>query len=214
MDPIHLEDRIRWGLNVAARATGITTDAYRPRDAEHPLAAPNRYLRLPATFSGFGGSFDRPTGYGNALLHGIFDASYTKPGDYLKQGDIVWFIASQERLLPILCVRTNRVISFVRPTSPSTSGVNAYGGVTAATVGPLMTQWPASVLAASREARPMAALPGDTMTSNWTVLLPAHPRVILKTGDLMSDDIGRNGVVVTTELTSLGWRLTVRQATT
>jgi hypothetical protein len=66
----------------------------------------------------------------------------------------------------------------------------------------------------SREARPLAALPGDTMASYWNVLLPAFPGIILRTGDLMSDDLGRNGVIATTELSELGWRLAVRQATT
>ena len=87
MDPARLEDRIRWGLNVAARATGTTTSAYRPRGAENPLAPQNKYLRLPAAFSGLDGKFARPNGYGNALWYGIFDAAYTCAGDYLVQQD-------------------------------------------------------------------------------------------------------------------------------
>jgi hypothetical protein len=38
--------------------------------------------------------------------------------------------------------------------------------------------------------------------------------VILHQSDLMTDDLGRNAVVATAELTDLGWRITVKQATT
>ncbi len=214
MDSVRLEDRIRWGLNVAARVAGGTTSAYRPHGAENPLAARNRFLRLHAAFSGLDGKFARPNGYGNALWCGIFDAAYTRPGDYLVQHDTTWFIAAQQKLLPVLCVRANRVISFTRPAAQTSTGVNTYGGVTAANVTPLMTNWPASVLVASREGRSLASLPNDTSVSYWTVLLPACADIVLQTADLMSDDLGRSGVVATTELTDLGWRLAVRQVTT
>jgi len=214
MDSARLEDRIRWGLNVAARATGTTTSAYRPRGAEDPLAAQNRFLRLHAAFSGIDGKFARPNVYGNALWYGVFDAAYTRPGDYLLQHDAIWFIAAQQRLLPVLCVKTNRVISVTRPAAQTSTGVNTYGGVTAANVTPLITNWPASMLLTSRESRPLANLPNESSASLWTVLLPACSGVILQTADLMSDDLGRSGVVATTELTDLGWRLAVRQVTT
>ena len=214
MDSTRIEDRIRWGLNVAARATGTATSAFRPRGTDNPISARNRYLRLRAVFSGIDGKFARPNGYGNALWHGIFDAAYTRPGDYLAQHDMTFFIASQQTLLPVLCVRTNRTISFTRPAAQTSTGVNTYGGVTAANVTPLMTNWPASVLAAPREGRSLANLPSDTSVAYWTVLLPSCPGVILQTADLMSDDLGRNGIVASTELTELGWRLAVRQATT
>jgi hypothetical protein len=48
----------------------------------------------------------------------------------------------------------------------------------------------------------------------WTILLPAFGQVILRTGDFISDDIGRNAVVAAAELTDLGWRITAQQAVT
>jgi hypothetical protein len=156
----------------------------------------------------------RPNGYGNALWCGIFDAAYTRPGDYLVQHDAMWFIAAQQRLLPVLCVQTNRLVSFTRPAAQTSTGINTYGGVTAANVTPLMTNWPSSVMVMSKEGHPLANLPNDTSVSYWTVLLPVCPGLTLQTADLMSDDLGRNGIIATTELTNLGWRLAVRQATT
>jgi hypothetical protein len=214
MDPARLTDRVHRGLNAAARVVGADTDAYRPSGSSDPLAPTNRFLRLRAAFTAHDGRFAHPNAYGEALCYGILDAAYTRPGDYLTQADGVWFIAAQQRLLPVLCVQTNRVVSFFRAAAPVNTGVNKYGGVTAKSNRPLLTNWPASVLGVSGRSHPSAGLPSDTSVPSWTVLLPAVPGVVLLPSDLMSDDLGRNAVVVGAELTELGWRLTVNQATT
>ena len=214
MDPVALQDRVHRGLNAAARAVGAPTDAYRPSGNAGPLAAANRFLRLNATFTAPDGRFAHPVGSGDALWYGMFDAAYTRPGDYLVQDGSTWFVAAQQRLLPVLCVQTNRVISFWRAAAPTNTGINAYGGVTAASNAPLLTDWPASVLGASGGGRPDADLPSDSSIPYWTVLLPAFPGTVLLPSDLMTDDLGRNAVVAAAELTQLGWRITVKQATT
>lgn len=215
MDASRLNDRARWGLNVAARYLGVATDAYRPQGSDDPLALGNRFLKLHAAFTSTRGEFRRANQYGNSLWYGFFDAAYTRPGDYLVQDEGTWFIASQHRLLPVLCVLSDRIVSFSRPVTPANQGTSSYGGVTAANVTPLMTNWPASIIAASNAGRPLATLPNNTATvPNWTVLLPSCPSVILRPTDLMSDDLGRNAVLTAAELTELGWRLTVRQVTT
>ncbi len=209
-----VDDRIRWGMNVAARAIGATTDAYRPSGTADPLAPANRFLRLHVLFSGAQGRFLRPQPYGDALCHATFDAAYTLPGDYLVQPTGTWFIASQAPLLPVLCVRTNRMVSFARAAAPASTGVNGYGGVTATTMTTLLANWPASVLGASGGGQPEAALPSDSNVPYWTVLLPSVQGIVLLPADLMTDDLGRNAIVSAAELTDLGWRLTVKQATT
>ena len=215
MDAARLEDRQRWGLNVTARRIGVSTDAYRPRGASNPLALTNRFLRLHATFTSIRGEFTRANVYGNSLWYGIFDAAYTRPGDYLHQDEGTWYIASQHRLLPVLCVRTDRVVSFYRPSTPTGTGTGTYGGITAANMTSLLTNWPASVVGASSGGRPFAGLPGDNSTvPYWTVLVPRCPDVVLRPTDLMFDDLGRNAVVMAAELSELGWRLTVKQVTT
>ena len=214
MDAASLQDRIHWGMNVAARSIGAQADAYRPRGVSDPLATQNRFVRLYAAFTGLRGGFAHATPYGNALWYGIFDAAYTCPGDYLVRDDGTWFIAAQQPLLPVLCVQTNRVVTFSRPAAQGAAGVNTYGGVTAENLEPLLERWPASVITASTAGRPDAGLPGDASVACWTVLLPAVVGVTLRIADLMSDDIGRNAVVSSAELSDLGWRLIVRQATT
>lgn len=214
MRQARLQDRIAWASNICARAAGDWADAYRPSDTSDPLAATNRFLRIPVLFTGMQGRFARPLAYGDALGHGIFDSAYTKVGDYLVQGEATWFIATQGRLLPALCVRTNRVVSFARPIAPSVTGANDYGGITAATIAPLLTAWPASVTGSSGNGHPSAELPSDSTVPYWTVLLPVFPGIVLLPADLMSDDLGRSAVVSAAEQTQLGWRLTVKQATT
>ena len=209
-----LQDRVSWASNVCARATGDWTDAYRPSGASDPLAPSNRFLRLPALFTGARGRFEQPQGYGDVLAHGIFDYAYTRPGDYLVQADRTWFVATQPPLLPALCVQTSRIVSFARPAAPATTGVNGYGGVTASTVTPLLANWPASVTGSSGSGQPSAQLPSDSGVPLWTVLLPALPGIVLLPADLMTDDLGRTATIVAAELTSLGWRLTMKQATT
>lgn len=214
MDAPKLQDRVSRGLGVAARRIGTPTDAFRPRGTADPLAKSNRYLRLAAAFSAPDGGFGRPNPYGTALWHGVFDAAYTRPGDYLVQPGGTWFIAAQQTLLPVLCVRAERIVSFGRPAAAARIGIGAYGGVSRQAITPLLTSWPASVLTASSGARSSADLPADGEASIWSVLLPAVKDVVLRSSDLMSDDLGRFGVISAAELTELGWRLQVKQVTT
>jgi hypothetical protein len=214
MDPTELQDRVYRGLNAAARAIGTDTDAYRPSGRSEPLDRQNRFLRLRAAFTARDARFEHPNAYGDALWYGIFDAAYTHPGDYLVQADKIWFIAAQQRLLPVLCVQTNRIVSFSRPAAPSSTGVNTYGGAVTATNEIMLANWPASVIGVAGRGHPSADLPNDSSIPYWTILLPAIADVVLLPADLMMDDLGRNAVVAGAELTDLGWRITVKQATT
>jgi hypothetical protein len=212
MDVNHLQDRLDWALNRAANIMGRVTDAYPPVGISDPLDRSNRYLQLRAAFSRADGNFARSVGYGVAIWRGMFDASYTRVGDYLVQGHDIWFIVEQQYLLPILCVRTNRVISITRQTAPSTttstSAVNASSMVT------VISQWPASVLGTGAEGKSPTGLPGDTTIAKSVALVPSvHGQTLLPT-DMVTDDLGINSVVVAAELTNLGWRLIVRQVTT
>src|SRR5579863_2090829 len=114
MDELRLKDRISWGLNVAARFIGVPTDAYRPSGASEPLSPTNRFLHLRAAFNDVRGGFERANTYDHPLWNGIFDTAYTRVGDYLVQQGGIWFIAAQQSLMPVLCVRTDRVVSLTR----------------------------------------------------------------------------------------------------
>jgi hypothetical protein len=78
----------------------------------------------------------------------------------------------------------------------------------------LLSGYPASVINAYGAGLNPTDLPGDAPPRAWEVLLPAAPGLVLLNGDLMTDDLGRTGVVSSAELTDLGWRLLVKQTTT
>lgn len=208
-------DAIRRGLGQAARGAGDWCDLYRAASADDPLAAVNRIMRLPAAFVALS-SPKAAVPYGSAIWQGIFDAAYAQPGDYLVGAEGVFFVASLTRLGPVMCVRTNRTVSLARPALPAAAGVTRYGGVLPAQTTKLMTSWPASVLARQRTGG-RGALPGDAPglvggAGGWEVLMPGTPGVLLRPGDLVRDDLGREAVLAGTELTALGWRLFARQA--
>jgi hypothetical protein len=214
-----LQDLIRRAYGRAAVSVGNWCDAYRSSDAVDPLHPKNRFMLLQAAFTSPRPDNNRPVGYGMATWWGVFDSAYTRPGDYIvrkesRPGDGTWFIAAQQPLLPVLCVRAARVVSFVRAAATTTSGVGSYGGFTRADANSLLTGFPASVLNANMAGLDPTDLPADVKPESWQVLLPARPGVVLRTGDLMSDDLGRNGVVSAAELSDLGWRLMVKQTTT
>jgi hypothetical protein len=221
MDEPHLQDVIRRGLGRAATIIGGWCDAYRPHGPDDPISPENRTIRLNAAFSADHG-FAHPVGYGQATWHGIFDAAYTRPGDYIvrrqdrrgRPADGIWFIAAQQPLAPILCVRATRLASFARPAAPSAPGLNAYGGVTAGQATSLARNWPTSVLTGGGGGMDAAGLPADAPPGAWSVLLPVVAGVVFRSGDLMTDDLGRTGVVAAAERTDLGWRMLVKQATT
>jgi hypothetical protein len=220
-----LQDLIRRGLGRAAIAVGEWCDAYRPSGTADPIADENRFMRMPVSFTSHLGA-NEATSYGQPTWLGVFDAAYTRPGDYLVRRDDagyapsgaasggVWFIASQQPLLPVLCVRATRIVGFTRPASPGSAGMNGYGGTSLSTATPLASGWPASVLTGRGAGMDKAPLPSDPTPGTWSVLLPGIAGVVLRPGDLMNDDIGRTGVVSAAELSDLGWRLLVRQATT
>ena len=207
----HLQDRIARGLGAAARHIGAPYDAFRPASAVDPLSTNNRFLCLPAAFNAEDPTFKRPNGYGHATWFGIFDNAYTQPGDYLRGPAGTFFIAAQPALLPNLCVLANRVLDLVRPAAPTAAGVSAYGGVLIATATPLLTAWPGSILTAGSGAP--GDLPSDANIPSWTILLPDTP-VLLRTADIIRDDLGRTYTIGTCEYTALGWRILAKQAAT
>ena len=204
-----LQDIISRGLGSAARHIGDTCDAFRPSCAASPLASDNRYLRLLAAFTQEGFSFRSPVGYGHATWSGIFDSAYTRPGDYLSGPAGIFFISAQQKLLPTICVLTNRTVSITRAAAPDLVGINVYGGFVSATAVPVITAWPASILFAGSGAPD--DLPGDASVPTWTILLPSTPTP-LNPADLIMDDRGFSYVISSAEFTSLGWRILAKQA--
>lgn len=208
-----LSEKVWRGLGVAARMTGQKTDAYRPNGPDDPLQPANRFLQLPASFSRPRQRSVRAGGYGEAFWEGVFDATYTRPGDYLVGADGgIWFVAAQLPMQAALCVRTLRRLSFTRPSGPVRAGANGYGGVARGTASAVLSNWPAAMTTPGAAGQMELATATTLPQVTWSVLLPPLEWLALLPGDSMTDDLGRAGVVTAAECTELGWRLTVRQS--
>lgn len=208
-----LQDRLYLGMGLSAKYIGQSTDTFRPAGPHKPLQKINRFMRLPAAFISAQGGENRANSYGDPLWHGIFDASYTRTGDYLVAPSGTFFVISQDPLLPVLCVRVNRMITVSRVTLQSGAALNAYGGYVAGRSSALLTEWPASVFREAKSGPAAAGLPADQSVPYWTVLLPPTPTVSLAGGDIIVDDLGQTAIIAVPEITNLGWRISAKMAT-
>lgn len=215
MDAATLQARIYAGYDKAAKRIGFMTDQYRASSASNPLAAGNKLRSFNASFNAEDMKYGKPNKYGHPVWWGLFDGRLTQVGDYLKNShDGTYFIAAQQTNLPIICVSCNVTVDVKRPQQQASVGALPYGGNTLAVETPLMTGWPCSILQGSKGEKSDMILPGDTKTPWWTVLLPKYDAVILRAGDIITDNNARRFVISGAELTDLGWRLTASQATT
>lgn len=206
-----VQDAIYRGLGRAGLVVGDWCELFRPEGGEGPLAATRRVLRLMAAFTAPDGRFTKPPTHGQVYWHGLFDAAYSRPGDYIRRADgAVWFVAAQPALHPVLCVRANRVIDVLRPVQAVGPGLAAYGGAGVPVV--VLRGWPASMVRGGGAGLGEAELPEAMQGGGWSVLLPALPGVVLREGDRVADDLGRIGVIAQAELSEPGWRLAVRRA--
>jgi hypothetical protein len=183
--------------------------------------------------------YGRPQKYGKSTWYALMDGTSLQVGDYfigqapggslllenggnlmlengsemLLEGNPLgtFFIAAMQLLLPILVIQCNRTISISRPQAQSGMGAQSYSGMTSANEIPIVTGVPCSILQGTKGEKNETALPGDTRSPWWTILLPASVgRIML--GDLLIDDLGQRYVVSSPELTALGWRLTAMMA--
>lgn len=211
MDYDRIDDMIQRGRGLAAIAIGEWHDLHRPKGPVSPLRGGTTIMRMPALFTPSEG---RASSYGHTLFEGTVDTAYTQPGDYLVGPTYTWFIASQAPLLPVVCVKVTRTIGVSRVGVTNGVGLGTYGGLQRQLAEPVLQNWPASVVAHGFGID-RVDLPGDAKLGGWIVLLPVLPSgVVLRTGDLVTDDLGRAGVVSWAEVSDLGWRLFVRQAAT
>lgn len=209
MTPILLQDRIQRGLGVAARRIGSIHEVMRPQGVGPPLARANRVLRLHASFNAEDPTYRKPQRYGRALWWGVFDSAQTRSGDYLVGPDATYFVAAQQPLLPIQCVRTNRVVTVWRPLGAGGAGASGYGGVRELAGERLIERWPASILAGGGGGA--GTLPGQAGAGSWVVLLPRLP-VALRPADLLRDETDQGYLVEAAEESDLGWRVMARSA--
>jgi hypothetical protein len=205
-----IDDAVRRAGGAAARMVGEPFVLHRPHGPLSPVRSGTARMRLPALFLP-----QRSTlpSHGHPTFQGVFDSAYARAGDYLVGAQFTYFVASRMPLEPVICLRATRLASFVRSPGQAAGGLGQYGGLVRTGTMALLGYWPVSVIEAG-DGLDRAGLPADVSVGGWSVLLPPTPPVVLQPGDLMTDDLGRAGVVAAAELSERGWKLLVRQAVT
>jgi hypothetical protein len=156
-------------------------------------------------------AYKKPNKYGKATWYAVVDGNGLKVGDYFIGTEGTFFIAAMQLMLPILVVECNRTISLFRPQLQSGKGAQPYSGMTTQNEKPIVQGVPCSILQGTKGEKSEVALPGDTRSPWWTLLVPASVGRI-KIDDLLIDDLGQRYVVSSPELTDLGYRLTCMMA--
>lgn len=212
MDAHQLAAKVNQGNGKAAKRLGIKARHYRAASPFNPLAT-QPLQELSASFTTDYG-YMRAARFGQATRIGIFDAAGFKVGDMLVSGEETFYVAAMPLLQPILCVRTERLVS-IRRTAPEgfKAGLQEYSGTTAANEKLIMSGWPASILFSRSGEHSPLKLPGEMRSAWHSILMPAFRDLSLHTGDFVTDDAGHRFVISGTELTDMGWRLTALQVT-
>ena len=170
------------------------------------------YTKLFVSLNAEDMGYRRPNKYGKATWFALFDAKNAVIGDYLVGDQGIFFIAAMQLLLPILVVECNRVVTVFRPQVQDDIGAVGYSGTTLANQTALMTGWPCSILQGTKGEKNETALPGDTRSPWWTILLPKADDIQILPNDIITDDLGIRYVVSSPELSDLGWRITAMTA--
>lgn len=211
MDGAKAISKIYRGYGKVALKIGFEYNLYRPSISNAnpaPIIAARKVGTIMVSLNQQG-DYKKPDKYGDAIWWSYHDGRETQVGDYLVGRMGTLFIVSQQDLLPIQVVACNRVVTVTRAASATSLGAVGYQGYTTADDEALMTSYPASILQNREQSQNL--LPMDTSLPKWQILLPYKDGVVLRTSDIITDDLGRRYGIGSAELTDLGWRLTANQ---
>lgn len=226
MNGEQIQAKIYAGRAKVALRLGLDYRVMRPNQAANPLS--NQIAVFKAAFNAGDDIYRSADRAGNAVWHGDFDGRQTLPGDYLVRvsDGQTYYIASQQQLLPIVCIDCNRNVRISRAAPLGAAGVvgvvgysgicDAPGesidviGINPASNGGTFVGWPCSILFGGRS-RTAIGLPGDVHNSGWRILLPPSVPGVLYAGDIVVDDLGKRYVIEGAELTDMGWRIDAQE---
>ncbi len=216
MSASNIQDAIYNGYNIAATVLGFPYRQYRPSAAANPTGG-EPLATLSASFStGAGYTYPKGGSYKDVVWNALVDGRQVEVGDYLVN-DVhgTYFIAATQDLLPILAVKCNHTLTVYDPGPTKIFGADSnYGGTTAGTEVPIMTNWPGSLILDQRGRVTEVGLPTDLPSPFFQLLLPILDGADLRTTCFIVDDDGRRYTVSAAEKGLLGWRAMVQLAVT
>ena len=227
-----VQARLSKGYAKVARQQGLFTGVYRPIDEKDPFSnkIAETYVIYTKSYE-----FTKPDKFGIPFMLGIFDATGIQQGDYLVTPPIpdsgtynpddvftntgivgstdVFYVSSLMLNTPIMLVECQRTITVSRILGPTgangaTKGVLSYSGAKPGLETVLMQDWKAAIVQGTKGENNPTNLPLDMRMPWWIITLPHFPGIIIDTGDVIRDDLGRKYMVCSPELTDMGWRIT------
>lgn len=225
MDGPTIQQKIYYGYAKAASKLGATYNLYRATTPLNPIASGNLIGSILAS-TNVSWTYMRANKYPNALWQILIDAQRSSAPlnaqvfdyivgvnntyDYVSDNN-TYFILSEQFLQPIQAVKCNNTLNIIRPSQPTGPGNVGYVGYLQETSETIMTNMPASVLEFRRGESSDLKLPTDSSEPLWKILLPYIGNVAIEIGDIIIDQTDENYVVMSNELTELGWQLQAKQ---
>lgn len=210
-----INEKIRAGYAKAAQKLGQDFSLYRSATPINPIQSDYLVGIVKAVMT-VSWNWMKPNKYGNAVWNAVIDGQLSsgnlsaQVGDYIV-GDQTFFIASKQYQMPMQAVECNRTISIERPSQHTGAGYQGYTASTPASSEIVMTRMPVSCLKAGDNENAPTRLPTDTKQPMWIILMPNLGGVMIRSDDTIIDDKNQQYVVMTPELTDLGWRMTAQQ---
>ena len=219
MNGNQIQAKVYAGYAKAASVIGVSYNLFRPISPVAPFGNQVSTL-LAALDSTSSYKFKEPNSYGDPTWFALISDATTQTGDYLQNASGTYFIAGKQFLLPVILVDCNRLVRVTREAALSAVGALPYSGLNQAadtdilgTKGVPTSYWPCSILLGGRFDK-AGTLPADVRNEGWKVLLPPSVPVVIKPGDILTDDLGKRYTVTGAELTDLGFRMTAQEAHT
>lgn len=210
MDGASINAKIYAGRAKVALRLGLDCNVFRPLSAAAPLG--NQVATTKAAFNNGDNNYRNPNLPGDSIWFADLDGRITQPGDYLVRGSdgCLFYIADQQYLLPIIAIKCNRTVVASRQQPVASVGAVGYGGnlptQEIAVLGAPGAGWPASILLMGGN-QPSEGFGAGVKEARWRVMLPFSVPVLLKSGDIITDDLGKRYVAEGLEKTDFGWRI-------
>lgn len=231
MDGTRLDILVRRGFTKAARHIGRPYKVYRPVQRRRPIQLLGARPDILATFSpkqDF--EFKAPPGVKDVIQSCVTDDTGLMHGDYLLGPNGTFFVSQIGHLTAPVCVLCNHTLELRRLGAPAGFGAQPYRAETAQEE-VVIAKLPGSVIRSSQGGRPEAGLPGAPPVPEVLILWPDLSQIgpsdrdqnlnpvsqawrademIIRTSDVIADDMGRRWNISAAELTRFGWRLWCR----
>lgn len=232
MDGRRLNALIQRGHAKAARHIGLPHKVYRPVRRRRPIELLAQRPDIIAAFSPKSDfEFKTPSTSKDQVFSMACDDPGLKHGDYVIGETGTYFVSETGHLTAPVCVMCNHTLSLRRMEKPNQFGVLKYQSETSGEE-VVLASLPGSLTRTSQGGRYEAGLPGNQSAPEVLILWPdlsllagpdgMDPAInpvnqgwkeddyVIRTSDIITDDLNRRWGVVAVELSKFGWKIWCR----